>query len=167
MAVVPNTNGSGPTGSFKENAQAVREDVQRGRSELRAIGARGAEITDDLRELARLEAELAKAEVDENRKALQSGAISGVMAGVFAFWILGFLGGAMTFGLAEFWPLWLSALVTAGTFLLLAAITGIVARSRFKKFSPTPQRTIASIKEDLAWLRRLTKRNAASANSAR
>jgi len=167
VAVVPNTNGSSPAGSFKDNAQAVRDDVQRGRSELRAIGARGAEITEDLRELARLEAELAKAEVQENRKALQTGVMTGSIAGVFAFWLLGFLGAAMMFGLAEFMELWIAALATAGAFLLVAAIAGLMARSRFQKFSPTPQRTIASIKEDLAWLRRLTKRNAASANSAR
>ncbi len=166
MAVIPSTNNADGA-SFKANAQAVRDDVERGRAELREIGASGAEITDDLRELARLEAALAKAEIDESRQALTKGSMSGVLAGVFAFWILGFLGGAMTFALAEVWPAWAAALATAGVFVLVAAIAGIMARSEFKKFSVTPQRTIASIREDIAWLRRLTKRNAASVNSVR
>ncbi|MGE3960056.1 MAG: phage holin family protein [Dehalococcoidia bacterium] len=165
MAVIPSSNGS--SGGFRENAEAVRADVERGRSELRAIGARGREITDDLRELARLEADLARAELNDNRRALQSGAVSGTLAGVFAFWILGFLGGAMTFALNEFWPAWAAALATAGTFLVIAAVAGLIARSRFKQFSPTPRRTIASIREDITWLRTLTKQNAASASSGR
>ena len=166
MAVIPNTNGSSP-GSFKDNARAVRDDAERGRQELRALGASGAEIGQDLKELGRLEAELAKAEMAENRKLLQRGVMNGVMAGVFAFWILGFLGGAMTFALAEMWPEWLAALATAGAFLLVAAIAGLMARGAFKKFSPTPKRTIASVKEDIAWLRRLRKQNATSASSGR
>ena len=60
MAVIPNTNGSSP-GSFKDNARAVRDDAERGRQELRALGSSGAEIGQDLKELGRLEAELAKA----------------------------------------------------------------------------------------------------------
>ena len=98
---------------------------------------------------------------------MKSGAISGSIAGSFAFWILGFLGGAMTFALAEVWPAWLAALTTAGAFLVVAAIAGLVARSRFKQFSPTPRRTIASLREDIEWLRRLTTQNAASASSGR
>lgn len=166
MAVVPGSErtAEGRNG-FKENAREVREDVERGRSELRAIGARGREITEDFQELARLEAELAKAEMQENRRALARGSVNGAMAGVFAFWLLGFLGGAMTLGLMEIWPAWAAALATAGVFLLLAAITALMARSQFQKFSPTPRRTIESIREDIAWLRRLTKRNAGSANS--
>lgn len=165
MAVIPSSNGA--SGGFRENAREFRDEVERGRSELRAVGARARDVTDDLRELARLEAELAKAEFDENRSALKSGAISGSIAGSFAFWILGFLGGAMTFALAEVWPAWLAALTTAGAFLIVAAIAGLVARSRFKQFSPTPRRTIASLREDIEWLRRLTTQNAASASSGR
>lgn len=165
MAVVPDADRATANGSFRDSARAVKDDVQRGRSELRALGARGAEISEDLRELARLEADLAKAEMQASRRALMSGSINGVLAGVFAFWILGFLGGAMTFALAEIWPTWAAALATAGAFLLIAAIAGLLARRKFKQFSPTPQRTIASIREDIAWLRRLTKQNAASVRS--
>lgn len=168
MAVTPTSSSrtsDGTAGDFRENAREVRDDVSRGRSELRALGARGREITDELRELARLEADLAKAEVDESRKALQRGAMSGAMAGMFAFWILGFLGLAMTIALAEVWPEWLAALATAGAFLVVSAIAGLIARSRIKKFSAMPKRTIASIREDIAWLRRLTRQNAASVSS--
>lgn len=165
MAVTPSgveSNGASDGANLRDSAEEVRDDVTRGRSELRALGARGAEITDDLRELARLEAELARAEIEENRKHLQRGVTNGVMAGVFAFWILGFLGGAMTFGLMEVWPAWAAALATAGAFLLLAAIAGLMARSQLKQFSPTPKRALASIKEDIAWLRKLTMQSAAS-----
>ncbi|MCK9485611.1 MAG: phage holin family protein [Dehalococcoidia bacterium] len=151
------TDGSSP--------DAVRDDVNRGREEVRSLGARTAEITEDLRELARREMALAQAEMADNRQRLMTGSTAGVAAGVFAFWLLGFLGLAMMFGLMEVWPEWAAALATAGAWLLLAAVAAFVARSRFKDFSPTPKRTMASLKEDAAWLRRLTRRNAGSANS--
>lgn len=145
----------------------ANEDLQRGREELRTLGARGAEIAEDLRELGRLEAELARAEIDENRKALMQGVMSGAVAALVGFWVLGLLGAAMTLALFAVVDEWLAALITAGVFLLVALIAGLVARSRFKKFSPTPKRTIASIREDVTWLRGLMKQSATSVSRGR
>ena len=155
------------TSTDRDSRAAATEDLQRGRRELRSLGARGAEIADDLRELSRLETELARAEMDESRSALTQGAISGAAAALIGFWVLGFLGAAMTFALAEIWDAWLAALVTAGVFLLVALVAGLIARSRFKKFSPTPKRTIASIREDVTWLRGLMKQSATSVSRGR
>lgn len=147
--------------------EVARDDLRRGRAEMRSLGARTAEITAEIRELARLEAELAKAEMQENRGRLMAGSMNGAAAGALAFWILGFLGAAMTLGLMEIWPGWAAALATAGTFLLIATIAGLMARRHFKKFSPTPERTIASLREDARWARQLMKQSAESANSGR
>ncbi len=159
------TAGSGE--QAEAGREQVREDMARGREEMRSLGSRTADVTQELRELARLELDLARAEIADNRQRLMMGSGAGAAAAVFAFWILGFLGLAMMFGLMEVWPDWLAALTTAGAWLLLAAIAGLVARSRFKAFSPTPQRTIASLKEDVAWARRLMKQSAASGSSGR
>lgn len=148
-------------------AEAAREDLRQGREEMRMLGARTAEITQELRELARLEMELARAEVAENRRLLMTGAVSGASAGLLGFWVLGFLGLAMTYGLAEVWPLWAAALATAGVFLVVAGIAAMVAKSRLADFSPTPKRTMASLREDLTWVRKLLKQSAASVNSGR
>ncbi len=154
-------------GSARAEQEAARRDINRGREEVRSLGADTAEITGELRELARLEMQLAMAEMADNRQRLMMGSASGIAAGVFAFWILGFLGVAMMFGLMEVWPNWAAALATAGVWLVLAAIAGLVARARFKAFSPTPKRTIASLKEDATWLRGLMKQSGASATNAR
>lgn len=159
--------GRTPDDQSESSPQAVREDLNRGRQEMRGIGAETADITRELRELARLELDLAKTEMAENRQRLVVGSGAGVAAGVFGFWILGFLGIAMMLGLMEVWPGWAAALVTAAAWLILAGIAAFVARSRFQQFSPTPKRAMASMKEDVTWARGLMKQSSASASSGR
>lgn len=51
-------------------------------------------------------------------------------------------------------PLWAAALVTALTLTIVAALLALVAKSLIARLQPLlPKRTIASLKEDLAWLR--------------
>jgi len=150
------------SGADQTSREEAREDLKRGRSELRDLGSRGAEIADELRQLGRLEAELAKAEIDQSRRALMAGTMSGGIAALVGFWVLGLLAAAMTLGLAEVMEMWLAALVSAGVFLVVALVVGLIARNRFKQFSPMPNRTMASLREDLTWLRKLMKQNAAS-----
>ena len=88
------------------------------------------------------------------------GAAFGGGAGVLALYVLGFFGLALTFGLAEFLPLWAAALITAVLFGVTAAVLGTMAKSRFSQFSLIPTRTLRSLREDIQWARVQMKRNA-------
>jgi hypothetical protein len=140
--------------------ESWEERWRRAQAEIRALGGQVAGITDELRELARREATLARAEAQDNVAVATQGAAFGGGAGVLTLYVLGFLGLALTFGLAEFMPLWVSALITAVLFGLAAATLGTMAKSRFNQFSLTPQRTLRSLREDMQWARAQMKRNA-------
>ena len=53
-------------------------------------------------------------------------------------------------------PTWLAALIALVLFLVLAALFGWLGSRRIT--SPVPEETIASVKEDLAWAKRLLRR---------
>jgi uncharacterized membrane protein YqjE len=148
-------------------AEVALADLERGRDEARELGAQTAEIAADVRELVRLEMELAKAEVAENRSRLMQGALGIGLATLFGFWLFGFLGWAAMSALAEVWPMWAAALATAGIWLVLAGIAVAFARMQLKEFNPTPERTLASLREDVAWARGLLKPNGVSGRNGR
>jgi hypothetical protein len=139
---------------------SLEEQWRRAQVEIRALGAQVGGITDELRELARREATLARAEAQDNMAAATQGAAFGGGAGVLALYVLGFFGLAITFGLAEFLPLWAAAMITAVLFAAAAGILGTMAKSRFNQFSLTPTRTLRSLREDMQWARAQMKRNA-------
>ena len=53
-------------------------------------------------------------------------------------------------------PTWLAALIVLILFVALAAIFGFLGVRRIQ--SPVPEETIAAVKEDLAWAKRLLRR---------
>jgi hypothetical protein len=103
--------------------------------------------------LIRQEVQLAKAEV--TRKATRAGKeVAFVAAGSFVAYA-GFLAliAALIVGVAEFIPLWLSALIVgvfvagAGYLLYQKGMNGL------KEINPAPRRTIETLKEDKEWLK--------------
>lgn len=151
----------------RPEARSLSEEVARGREEIRGMGAAAAEIAGDFSELANLELALVRAEIADNLARLKQAGMFGGIAALFGFWVIGFLGVTMMLALALVWPDWLAALATAGTLLLITGIAGAIAYTRMKAFSPTPRRSLASIREDVAWARGLMKRNGGSASSGR
>jgi hypothetical protein len=73
--------------------------------------------------------------------------------------VLGFLGLAAMFGLAEVMPLWAAALVVAVVLGVVTAALGLMARQRFSQFSLMPSHTVRSLKEDMRWASGQLKRN--------
>jgi uncharacterized membrane protein YqjE len=53
-------------------------------------------------------------------------------------------------------PTWLAALIALILFVVLAGLFGFLGTRRIR--NPVPEETIASVKEDLAWAKRLLKR---------
>lgn len=108
--------------------------------------------------LVRQEVELAKLELMEGAAAAGVAAGTGGAAGVVGLYVLGFLGLAGGFGLAEVVATWLAFLIVAGIYLLLMIVLLLIARSRAKAAPAGPEKARQRIQEDIAWAKRLTRR---------
>ncbi|MEX2598865.1 MAG: phage holin family protein [Dehalococcoidia bacterium] len=131
----------------------LRDDLRRGRREAEGLGNEIADVASDLGTLLQQEVQLAKAEIREQAgKGVQS-LVSIATAGIFAALMLVFLFVGVMLVIGEALELWVSAFITAGILLVLAAIGALIARQRIKQMNPVPERTIESVKEDLEWAR--------------
>ena len=115
------------------------------------------EIVRDVQDIIRAEISLAKTEVrEEASKAVSSvawvvvGALSGMFAVVFVLW-------TAAYALGLLWPMWAATLVVAGVLTLSAIGLLIMGIRRLKELHPTPQRTVQTIKENVAWVRQSSK----------
>jgi Flp pilus assembly protein TadB len=143
-----------------DRTESLEAEWRRAQAEIRALGAQVAGITDELRELMRRESALARAEIQDNVGLAGRGAAFGGGAAVLSLYTIGFLGLAITFGLATVMPLWAAALLTAAAFGACAVLFGSMAKSRFDQFRLKPSRTLRSLREDMQWARAQIKRNA-------
>jgi hypothetical protein len=122
-----------------------------------SLGELVATATKAASDLMRAEIELAKAELKtEAKKAAIGGGMFGGAAffGLFAFLLLSF---AAAYAVAEALPTWAGFLIVGGSYLLLAAIMGIVGLRAVKKMGP-PEATVRTAKETVSELKGLKER---------
>jgi Flp pilus assembly protein TadB len=120
-----------------------------------------ADVVDDIvgnvQTIIRSEVRLAKTEItEEARKAGRAAGLlaGGGVAGLFTAWLLLL---AFLFALATIMPMWGAALLL---FVIMAAFTValvMAGRKRFKTVHPKPEKTIESVKENVAWVKSQTK----------
>jgi len=115
-------------------------------------------IAGDTSTLVRKQVELARQEVVEGVMAKAKGAAAMAAAGLLALFVIGFLGLAAAYGLDLLMAPWLSRLIVAGGFLLLAAIAALVGIRVMKRRSVAPEETKRTVKEDVEWARAQLKR---------
>jgi uncharacterized membrane protein YqjE len=115
------------------------------------------DIVRDVQDIIRAEISLAKTEVrEEASKAVTSlawlvvGALSGMFAVVFILW-------TAAYALGLLWPMWAATLVVAGVLTLSAIGLLIIGIRRLRELHPTPERTVQTIKENVAWVRQSSK----------
>jgi membrane protein implicated in regulation of membrane protease activity len=100
-------------------------------------------VADHARSIARLELQLAAAEVKKKLQALAAGLGISTGAAVFAFYALGFGLAAAAAGMATTLSVWLSLLIVFGGLVLLAVIFGLVGYALIRKGSnPVPEQAI-------------------------
>ncbi|MDQ6856138.1 MAG: phage holin family protein [Candidatus Dormibacteraeota bacterium] len=119
------------------------------------------EVADDAVRLARAEIELAKAEaiVAVKKIAVSVGLFAG--AAVFAlFMTISALGAVPTALAGHVFSGWTWWLLMAALFLILAALLAVFGLRSLKRGIGTGKQMVGEVKEDVAWLKRLTKRNA-------
>jgi hypothetical protein len=115
------------------------------------------DIVRNVQEIIRAEIALAKTEVrQEASKAVSSlacvvvGALSGLFAVVFILW-------TAAYALGLLWPMWAATLVVAGVLTLSAIGLLTIGIRRLRELHPTPERTVQTIKENVAWVRQSSK----------
>ncbi|WP_017572419.1 phage holin family protein [Nocardiopsis halotolerans] len=125
--------------------------------EDRSLSELVGEVTGDLQTLFRQEVALAKAEVRE--EAVKAGKASGLLGGaaLAGYLTVLMLSLAAVFGLAELIGLGWSALVVAVLWAIAGAVLFVMGRNRMREVSPTPERTIETLKEDAQWAKHPTR----------
>ena len=115
------------------------------------------DILRNLQEMVRSEIRLAKVEIrGEVNQAVSSGAwlaAGGVVA--MSAWI--FLLWALAYALATRMPMWAATLIVALVMVAAAAALIMNGIRRVKRVHPFPERTLESVKENLAWMKQPTK----------
>lgn len=118
-----------------------------------SLGELVGQASKEISTLVRKEIELAKAEisVEVGKAGKGAGMLGG--AGVTALYGLTFASLAAMFGLAALMPIGWAALIVAAVWFAAAGILAMVGKKAFKDFSPKPERTIRTLKEDAQWAR--------------
>jgi len=126
-------------------------------AEERSVSEVFQDILRNLQEMVRSEIRLAKVEIrGEAKQALSSGvwiaagAIAAMSAWSFLMW-------ALAYALATRMPMWAATLIVALVMSAAAAALIMGGIRRAKRIHPIPERTVESVKENLAWIKQPTK----------
>ena len=115
------------------------------------------DIVRNVQDIVRSEVRLAKTEFREEAvKAKDSalllavGAVSGVFAAMFLLLTI-------VYALALVIPSWAAALLVGAVLAIVTSVVLTVGVKRFRQIHPTPEHTVESIKENVAWAKQRTK----------
>lgn len=118
------------------------------------LGAVVHRLAEQVPQLVRSEVRLAQAELAEKGRRAGLGLGAFGAAGTFAWFGFGTLVAAAVLGLATVLPGWAAALVVAAVLLAGAAVAALIGKREVQQAAPpAPERTLASVKEDVAALR--------------
>ena len=115
------------------------------------------DIVNHVSDIIRSEVRLAKAEVRQDL-AHYAKAIAFIgIAGVLAFYALGFVLLGAVYGLQDVVPSWLAALLVGAAVGITAAILFLTGRKKLAQASLRPDKTIQSLEDNVTWFKRQTK----------
>jgi hypothetical protein len=116
----------------------------------KSVGELFADLSDELRRLARAEVQLAVTEAKRKAKRAGMGAAALGAAAVLALGALGVLLASATMALAHVVPDWLAAVLIGVGVLLVAGLSAMIGRSALRKaLPPTPEWAVGSVREDI------------------
>jgi len=119
----------------------------------RSLGQIVGDVATDLSTLVRQELDLAKTEVKQEATRAGKGAGMLAGAGVAGNLMLVFLSLCLMFLLDNWMPIEVAALITAGVWLVVAAVLGSMGRKALNQSNPALPETQRSLKEDAQWAR--------------
>ena len=117
--------------------------------EERPLGELLSDVTSQLQQLVRKEMELARVETKEQLGRAGKGAAAfggAAVAGLLAAILLSF---AAAFGLAEVMPTGFAFLIVGVVFGAVAGVLALQGKKKIASFSPVPQQTVETVKEDV------------------
>ena len=138
----------------------LREQSGDGRmtADQRSLNELVKQLSEQSTRLARMEVELAKAELQQKGKQIGIGAGAFGGAGAIGLYALGALTAAFILALAEGVDGWLAALIVTVVYATIAGVLALVGRNRVQAGTPpTPERAIESSREDVEAARRRAK----------
>ena len=98
--------------------------------------------------------ELAKAEMAEKGKKAGVGVGAAAAAGIAGLLALGAFTAFLIIVLDEVMPTWAAALCVTALWVLVAVPLALYARRKIQEVgTPVPEKTLESVKEDVAWLK--------------
>ena len=98
--------------------------------------------------------ELAKAEMAEKGKKAGVGVGAAAAAGIAGLLALGAFTAFLIIVLDEVMPTWAAALCVTALWVLVAVPLALYARTKIQEVgTPVPEKTLESVKEDVAWLK--------------
>ncbi len=111
------------------------------------VGAAAKQVAEHASALAKLELELAGLELKQKAGSLGAGVGLGVGAALFALYGLGFLFATAAVALAIVLDAWLAVLIVTVSLFALAALLGLLAKSKIKRATPPlPEQAIREAK---------------------
>lgn len=115
----------------------------------RPLGELLSDVTSQLQALLRKEIELAKVETKEQVNRGVKGAAAFAAAGVVGLLAAILLSFAAAWGLAEVMPTGFAFLIVAVVFGAVAGVLALQGKKKLASFSPVPERTVQTVKEDV------------------
>lgn len=110
-------------------------------------------VVENLQNIVRSEVQLAKTELQEEaKKAGKAAAMLGAGA-LMGFYAVGLLLLTIVWILATQMSDWLAALIVTVVVAVIAGILVMMGKSRMQEVQPKPEETIASVKEDVEWVK--------------
>jgi uncharacterized membrane protein YqjE len=111
------------------------------------------DIMRNVQEIIRAEVRLAKAEIREEASEAVSSMVWVMVGAVCAAFAMTFLLWTVVYAVGLVWPMWAATLVVAAVLGLAGAVMLSSGIHRMKHVSPTPERTVETIKENVAWVK--------------
>lgn len=111
------------------------------------------DIMRNVQEIIRAEVRLAKAEIREEASKAFSSMVWVMVGAVCAVFALTFLLWTAVYALGLVWPMWAATLAVGAVLGIAGAVFLTSGISRMKQVNPTPERTVETIKENVAWVK--------------
>jgi uncharacterized membrane protein YqjE len=111
------------------------------------------DIMRNVQEIIRAEVRLARAEIREEASKAFSSMVWVMVGAVCAAFAMTFLLWTVVYAVGLVWPMWAATLVVAAVLGLAGAVMLSSGISRVTHVSPTPERTVETMKENVAWVK--------------
>jgi len=150
--------GRGPNQLADGNSTRGRAGGGRSTAADASVGELIGNATEQLSRLVRDEMRLAQAELAEKGKHAGKGIGAFSTAGRLAFYAIGAGVAGAILGLSLVVDGWLAALIVMVALLLIAGVAALLGKKEVQQAKPVPERTVASVKADVAEIKGASKR---------